>query len=121
VVARAPDWAGLVILAGCLVALSADRVIEHRNALQVQAEMGTETLALRLLETAEAVAAQGDRQQAVLVALAAADAAAMDHDVPIEQVLQLRKRGLDATLRNDPELEAEVIRQAHELVTESAS
>ena len=84
------------------------------------AELGSDTLALRLLETAEAVAAQGDRQQAVLVALAAAEAACMDHDVPIERVMALRQRGLDATIRNDPDLEAEVILEAHELVTESA-
>jgi len=119
VVARAPDWAGLAVLSAALVAVSADRISEHRNAVRVQAEMGAETLALRLLETAEAVAAQGDRQQAVLVALAAADAAAIDHDVDIEQVQLLRQRGLAATSQNDPELEAEIIRLAHELVTES--
>ncbi|NNC81441.1 MAG: MFS transporter [Acidimicrobiales bacterium] len=121
VLARAPDWLGLIILAVGLVALSGNRFFEHHRAEKVLAEVGADTLALRLLETAEAVAAQGDRQQAVLVALAAADAACMDHGVCTKQVSALRERGLDATNRNDPELEAEVIREAHALVTESAN
>ncbi len=121
VLARAPDWAGLALLAGGVVVLAVDRSIEHRNAVRVQAEMGTETLALRLLETAEAVAAQGDRQQAVLVALAAADVAAVDHDLDSEQVRCLRERGLAASSLNDPDLEAKVLREAHELVTEAAN
>lgn len=119
VVARAPDWLGLLVLAIGLVGICASRVIEHRRLRKIQAEFGIETLALRLLETAEAVAAQGDRQQAVLVALAAADAASMDHDVPVDVVRSLRERGLEATSRNDPVLETEVIRLVHELVTES--
>jgi len=121
VLARAPDWLGLAILTVGLVALAGSRFIEHRKAEKVLAELGTDTLALRLLETAEAVAAQGDRQQAVLVALAAADAACMDHGVCTERVKALRQRGLDATNRNDPDLEAEVMRELHALVTESAN
>jgi len=97
-----------------------DRIVEHRKAVRVQAEMGAETLALRLLETAEAVAAQGDRQQAVLVALAAAEVAAIDHDVDVERLACLREQGLAAAARNDPEQEAEILRLTHELVTDAA-
>ncbi len=121
VLARAPDWAGLAVVSAGLVALSTDRIVEHRNARTVQANMGVETLALRLLETAEAVAARGDRQQAVLVALAAVEMAAVDYDIDDEKVRGLREQGLAATARNDAEQEAEILRLVHQLVTDAAN
>ncbi len=66
------------------------------------------------------MAARGDRQQAVLVALAAADAAALVADLPADDLELLRKRGREAAAENDPSVEDEVIRLAHQLVTEFA-
>jgi hypothetical protein len=119
VIARSPDWLGLLVLAVAVGALSIDRLASHYGAGRVAAETGAATLPLRLLETAEAVAARGDRQQAVLVALAAADAAAMVGSVPAEQLAVLQRRGRQAATDHNPSLEDEVLQLAHQLVTES--
>lgn len=120
VLARAPDWLGLVALAVAMGALAFDRVNSALEARKIEAKVGAETLPLRLLETAEAVAARGDRQQAVLVALAAADAVALVADLPPGDLESLRKRGREAATENDPSIEDEVLRLAHQLVTDFA-
>jgi MFS family permease len=120
VLARAPDWLGLVALAVALGGLAFDRVNSAIEARKIGAEVGSETLPLRLLETAQAVAARGDRQQAVLVALAAADAAALVADLPQSDLECLRARGREAAAENDPVVEDEVLKLAHRLVTGSA-
>jgi MFS family permease len=117
VIARATDWLGLVALAVVLGGLAFDRMKSALDARRIEAEVGVETLAFRLLETAEAVAARGDRQQAVLVALAAADAAALVNDLPPGDLELLRKRGQEAAAENNPSVEDEVLRMAHQLVT----
>jgi hypothetical protein len=119
VIARSPDWLGLLVLSVAVGALSIDRIVTHYGAGRVAAETGTATLPIRLLETAEAVAARGDRQQAVLVALAAADAAAMVGSVPADQLAVLQRRGKEAATDRDPTVEDEVLQLAHQLVTES--
>ncbi len=120
VIARANDWLGLVALAVALGGLAFERVKTSIDASRVEAKVGVDTLPLRLLETAEAVAARGDRQQAVLVALAAADAAALVSDLPPHELEALRERGREAARENDPEVEDEVLQLAHQLVTEFA-
>ena len=120
VIARSPDWLGLLVLAVGVSALSADRIVSAVQASRLAGDTDIATLPFRLLETAEAVSARGDRQQAVLVALAAADAAAMIGTVPAEQMATLQSWGRAAANENDQAAEAEVLRMAHDLVTESA-
>lgn len=119
VVARAPDWVGLLLLTVSALALGVDRAVSHIEARRLGAGVSVATLPIRLLETAETVAARGDRQQAVLVALAAADAAALVGSVPAEQLAALRRMGQRAATDNDPTTEDEVLRLAHDLVTEA--
>ncbi len=104
VIARSPDWLGLLVMAVAVGALSVDRIASHYSTGRVAAETGAATLPIRLLETAEAVAARGDRQQAVLVALAAADAASMVGSVPAESLAVLQRRGREAATDRDPSL-----------------
>jgi MFS family permease len=120
VIARAADWLGLVALAVALGGLAFDRVSSVLEARKIEAKVGVETLPLRLLETAEAVAARGDRQQAVLVALAAADAAALVVDLPVGDLESLRECGRKAAAEHSPSAEDEVLRRARQLVTEFA-
>ncbi|MGB5758223.1 MAG: MFS transporter [Acidimicrobiales bacterium] len=120
VLARFPNWVGLAILSLALGAFGFSRIVDEltQPRFGVYAEMAT--LPARLLATAEAVAAQGDRQQAVLVALAAAEAAAMAGTVTDEQLDDLKKRSRQAAVDNDPAVEEDVLRLAYELVTESS-
>lgn len=120
VVARLPNWLGLAILAGCLGALSLDRVLAALAATRVGADAAATTLPLRLMETAEAVAERGDRQQAVLVALAAVEAAAMTGSVAPVQLMELQRRCRDAAVDLDPSAEEAVMRMAHDLIAESS-
>ncbi len=119
VLLRAPNWLGMVILAVGLTALSLERIARFYSARRVGAEVGSATLALRLMETAEAVAAKGDRQQAVLVALAAVEAAAAVGDVCDERLGELRRWSRIAALENDTAVEDNLLRVAHDLVSES--
>jgi len=119
VLARFPSWIGLAVLSAALLALGVSRILAEVASARVGAEVGAATLPFRLLETAEAVASRGDRQQAVLVAVAAVEAAATVGDVPGDRLEELKKRSLRAAVDNDPELEDEVLRLAHDLVAES--
>ncbi|MEO1062180.1 MAG: MFS transporter [Actinomycetota bacterium] len=75
VVSRAPDWVGLAVLALWLLAIAGDRWWSARSARQLEGEVGARTLPVRLIETAESLAATGDRQQAVVLAVTAAETA----------------------------------------------
>ena len=119
VIARAPDWLGLLLLTTGLALLSADRLIERWNVSHLPMESTRVAVPLRLLETAEAVAAQGDRQQAVLVALAAADSLATIEAIPAQEIANLRRRAIEASATNNRDVEDEVIREVHELVIQA--
>ena len=119
VISRLPNWLGLAVLSVGLGALSFDRILAALAAARVGGA-GATTLPLRLMETAEAVAATGDRQQAVLVALAAAEAAAMVGTVAPERLAELQRRSRDTAVGNDPSAEDDVLRLAHQLVAESS-
>lgn len=121
VIARSPDWLGLLGLAVGVGLVIADRVASEREASRIQAHGTTATLPLRLLETAEAMAARGDRQQAVLVALAAADAARLAGHLSSAELLDLQRRCERAAIDNDPAAEDEALRLAHQLITESGA
>jgi MFS family permease len=72
---RAQGWIGMVGLAVGFALLVLERALRNRNRAQVEEAAHGETLPFRLLETANALAARGDCQQAVLVAAAAVDPA----------------------------------------------
>ena len=118
VLSRLPSWLGLAILSVGLGVLSLNRILASIATARVGAEPAT--LPLRLLETAEAVAASGDRQQAVLVALAAAEAAAMVGKVAPARLAELQSRCHDAAVSNDPSAEDAVLRLARDLVAETS-
>ncbi len=120
VLTRAPNWLGLVMLFVGLGALAADRLMSQLAALRVQAGTSSATLPLRLLETAEAVAARGDRQQAMLVAIAAVEAAAGTGSIEPIELTEFQRIGRSAAAENDPDTEAETLRLAHELLTRPA-
>lgn len=119
VIARAPDWLGLLLLTTGLGLLSADRLIGRWTASHLPLASTRVAVPLRLLETAEAVAAQGDRQQAVLVALAAADALATIEALPTDEIASLRRRAIEASASNNQEVEDQLIREVHELVIQA--
>lgn len=121
VLARFPSWVGLAILSVALGAFGFSRIVAEFNAARIGAEVEASTLPFRLLETAEAVASRGDRQQAVLVAVAAAEAAAMVGDVAGDRLSELKELSLQAAIDNDPAVEDSLLRLAHDLVAESAA
>lgn len=119
VVTRAPDWLGLVMIAAGLGALAFDRVASRVRAGRIGAGVTTATLPLRLMETAEAVASRGDRQQAVLVAVAAAEAATTLHGLDVDRLTEIQRLGREAARCDDIEREHEVMRLVHALVTDA--
>ncbi len=54
-----------------------------------------------------------------LVAVAAVEAAATVGDVPHDRLEALKEQSLRAAVDNDPELQDEVLRLAHDMVAES--
>jgi hypothetical protein len=120
VLARLPNWLGLAIVSMGLAALTFDRIVAAVAAARASSGAQATTLPLRLIATAEAVAARGDRQQAVLIALAAAEAAATVGTVASERLAELQQRSHEAAIGNDPSLEDAVLRLAHNLVAESS-
>lgn len=120
VLARFPSWMGLAILSAALGAYCTSRTVAELTAARVGAEVGAATLPFRLLETAQTVASRGDRQQAVLIALAAVEAAAMVGFVADEPLSQLRQRSRQAVLGYDHAVEEGLLRQAYDLVAETA-
>ncbi|MGF1599439.1 MAG: hypothetical protein ACFCVK_21420 [Acidimicrobiales bacterium] len=116
VLARFPNWLGLAILAAFLGALGTGRIIERVRTTRIEARVGADTLALRLIETAEAVAARGDRQQAVAVALAAVEAAAKTGQLTAEVLDDVRRRWDDVAVGHDPAAEEQLITYIRNLV-----
>jgi len=117
VLARFPNWLGLAILSIFLAILAGNRIVAGIRAARLGASVGMPTLPLRLLETAEAIAARGDRQQAVVVALAAVEAAAVTGQVAPETLDDVRRRCRDAAVRNDPGEEEQLLQFVHELIS----
>lgn len=121
VVARAPAWLGIASLTAWLGAVAVYRVVQRRGAARIGAGVGPRTLPLRLLETAEALAARGDREQAALVAVAAADAVAVLGSGVGPGVEQVRRLAEAAVNRDDVVAADQALRLAHELVAEAFS
>ena len=119
VVTRAPDWLGLVMLFIGLGALATSRLETRYLAGRVATNADFATLPLRLMETAEAVAARGDRRQAVLIAVAAVEAAQIAGSVSDAQLAEIQQLGHLAAHENDAEREVEAMRMAHRMVTEN--
>ena len=110
VVARASDWLGVVLLAAWLIAVAVTRVANQHTVAAVAEETSRRALPVRLLETADALAAQGDPHQAAIVALVAAKSIEPPPE-PSQQLqtfLQTPAAALDA---DDAE---EVLRLAHD-------
>lgn len=118
VLTRLPNWLGLAILAAGLGALSINRILVGLAASRVG--VGSATLPVRLIETAQAVDARGDRQQAVLIAVAAAEAGAMVGTVTPESLAKLQRQSREAAVSNDPAAEDAVLRLARDLVAEAS-
>ncbi len=120
VVSRAPDWVGLSVLALWLLAITGDRLWSARAALELGVEAGARSLPVRLIETAEALAAMGDRQQAAVLAVAAAETArdlSAVHDREAEGIIErLRALGHSALEDTDADDTARALSDARELV-----
>ena len=84
----------------------------------VESATAPATLPLRLLETAEALAARGDRQQAVFVAIAAAESATPSGAPATPELANLREIGRAAADQDEHHAE-EALRLAHQLVAEA--
>ena len=117
VLARFPNWLGLAILSVSLAVLAGTRLVASVRAARLGAGLGTATLALRLLETAEAIAARGDRQQAVAVALAAVEAATVTGHTAPGTLDEVRRRCHDTAAQNDSEAEDQLLRFVRALIT----
>ena len=114
----APGWAGAAALAVALGGISMARMIQHRRANLIESTATESTLALRLLETAEALAARGDRQQAVVVAMAAADVVVPAGSAVTPELANLRELGRVAATDHDEHAD-EALRLVHQFVADS--
>jgi MFS family permease len=119
VLARFPSWVGLAILSAAMGAFGISRIVDELATARLGSGVEAATLPFRLLDTAEAVASRGDCQQAVLVAVAAVEAAALVGDVPAGRMEELKEKSRRAAMENDRDLEDQVLRLAHDLVAES--
>jgi len=119
VVSNAPGWLGALVLTVGLGGLAMERVVRRRGAARIESAAARATLPLRLLETAEALAARGDRQQAVFVAVAAADAVTLAGAPVKPQLAHLRELGRVAATYHDDHAAEEALRLAHQLVAEA--
>lgn len=117
---RAPGWTGMVALAIGFGLLLVDRLLRRRSQARVEADTAPAMLPLRLLETAEALAARGDRQQAVVVAVAAVEAAEVT-GAPVAAHGELRSQAEAVETGADPAAADDVLRIAHELVGDALS
>ena len=93
-------------------------MIQHRRANLIESTATESTLALRLLETAEALAARGDRQQAVVVAMAAADVVVPAGSAVTPELANLRELGRVAATDHDEHAD-EALRLVHQFVADS--
>jgi MFS family permease len=119
VVISVPGWLGAAVLTAWLGGLAMGRVIQRRGAARIEFATAPATLPLRLLETAEALAARGDRQQAVFVAVAAADAVTLVGAPPKPELARLRELGRVAATDQDEHAAEDALRLAHQLVAEA--
>lgn len=119
VVARAPDWLGIAVLTAWLGGVALYRVVERRGIARLAAESGPTTLPLRLLETAEALAARGDTEQAALVALAAVDAVPLVGDADGRDTAELRRLAAVAVADDDADAAERALHIAHGLVADA--
>jgi hypothetical protein len=119
VVGSAPGWVGAAVLAVSLGGLAMGRVIQRRGAARIESAVTPATLPLRLLETAEALAARGDRQQAVFVAVAAVDTVALVGPSVKPELADLHELGRVAATDQDEHAAEEALRIAHRLVAEA--
>jgi hypothetical protein len=117
VVVTMPGWLGAGIVTAGLGAAAIGRLLGRKFAARVGSATGRATLPLRLLETAEALSARGDRLQAAAVAVAAAEAAAGPAVSPGLEAL----RELSGRAATDPNGQAadDVLRLAHRMVTDA--
>ena len=111
-------WLGTVVLAAGLGGLALGRVIQRRGVALIESAAAPATLPLRLLETAEALAARGDRQQAVFVAVAAAESVTPNGAPATSELTDLREVGRAAAGQDEHHAE-EALRLAHQLVAEA--
>lgn len=119
VVSSAPGWVGAAALTTSLGGVAIARFVQHRRADRVESTATASTLALRLLETAEALAARGDRQQAVVVATAAADWATPVGSSPKPELVDLRELSRVAAANQEEHAAEEALRLAHQLVADA--
>jgi MFS family permease len=119
IVARAPDWLGIGVLTAWFAVVALAREQSRRAAVHLQAEVGPVPLPLRLLETADALAARGDVNQAAVVALAAIDVVSPNSALtPVDDRLESWRRCGTAPTGADAEL---LVHFAHELVANAYS
>lgn len=120
VATRAPGWVGMAGLTALIALLVLDRVRRHRDQAVVGSVEAQATLPLRLLETAEAVAARGDLQQALVVAVAAVESACTAH-LPVASDDAAELRRLVARAHDDPDAAEAALHLAQELVGDAVS
>jgi MFS family permease len=111
-----PGWLGAAVLSVGLGSVAIERVIQRRGAARIESAEASTTLPLRLLETAEALAARGDRQQAVSVAIAAVDAVTLAGAPVKPELADLRELGQVAAADQGEHAAEEAIRLARQLV-----
>jgi MFS family permease len=121
VVVSVAGWLGALVLAAWLGGLAIGRVIQRRGAARIESAATPATLPLRMLETAEALAARGDRQQAVLLAVAAANTLTVMGMLETPELAELRELGRVAVTDQDEHAAEEALRLAHEFVAEAYS
>jgi hypothetical protein len=119
VVVSVPGWLGAAVLTASLGSLAVGRVIQRRGAARIESAAAPATLPLRLLETAEALAARGDRQQAVLVAVAAAEAVTLVGAPVKPELAAIRELARVAATDHDQHAAGEALRLAHQLVADA--
>jgi MFS family permease len=119
VATRSEGWMGITGLSAALGLLVVDRTLRRRTVARIEAVSHTTTLPIRLLETAEAVHARGDTQQAVVVAMAAVDAAS-DTGRPVGPRSEELHRLAHLVAADEDEAAAtEALALAHDLVAQA--
>ncbi|MCB0997322.1 MAG: MFS transporter [Acidimicrobiales bacterium] len=121
VMARASGWLGMLGLAAGMGAVAALHARRTRTWVALREVRRTDPLAVRLLRTAEQLAAQGDVEQAVVAAVAAAEiasGAAADEDVagPVRDLRDMRASVLAGAISVPQEQALAMARQVVEPV-----
>lgn len=117
VATRSDGWMGLTGLAVGFALLLLDRTVRARNVARLESVAHTDTLAIRLMQTAEALHAQGDSQQAVVVAVAAVESAdEIGRSVPPGAAERVRRLAREAVAAEGEERAVPVLTLAQQLV-----